>query len=458
MENEKRLSAGFARVDITPPLGIPMGGYYDPQNRLAKNVKDPLEISALAVSDGERTAILFSADLLMMNKMLTEKIRRRVEKETGVSYEALFIACTHTHTGPNLYPGVFTGELAVKVEKYLEFLEDRFCDAAILALTDRKPALMGYAVSELKDIAFIRRFRMKNGTVRTNPGRFDPEIIEPAGKVDEQVNVLRFIREGGKEIIIGNFGVHACCMKGIHEFSADFPRFTRQTIEAALPAHCIFFSGAEGDVNHYNPFWAPKNENPFEQAHNLSDAGYNFSDQNNAAYIGRAIAGSMLQVYGNMTWADDPQVAFGEMQCTAFFNKPEPEEIPWAEELLARKAAGENVKETYPPHSLARAQRILRHQNSPETDELPVSAVRIGPAAFVGFPGEPFTKVGVDLKEQSPFDITLPCCCTNGAQGYYPMQEDYAGNSYEAISSNFKAGTAEKLVTTGTELLHKLNG
>jgi len=458
MENEKRLSAGFARVDITPPLGIPMGGYYDPQNRLAKNVKDPLEISALAVSDGERTAILFSADLLMMNKMLTEKIRRRVEKETGVSYEALFIACTHTHTGPNLYPGVFTGELAVKVEKYLEFLEDRFCDAAILALTDRKPALMGYAVSNLKNIAFIRRYRMKNGTVRTNPGRFDPNIIEPTTQVDERVNVLRFVREGGKEILIGNFGIHACCMKGIHEFSADFPRFTRQTIEAALPAHCIFFSGAEGDVNHFNPFAGPKNENAFEQAHNLSDADYNFSDGNNAAYIGRAIAGSMLQVYGDVKWVEDPVVKFGEQMCTVYFNKPEPEEIPWAEELFARKAAGENVKETYPPHSLARASRIRNLANSVETDTLPVTAVRIGPAAFVGIPGEPFTKVGVMLKEQSGYEITLPCAVTNGAQGYYPMQEDYAGNSYEAVSSNFKAGTAEALVATGVALLHKLNG
>ena len=458
METKHGLQAGFARVDITPPLGIPMAGYFDPQNRLAKNVKDPLEISALAVSDGERTAILFSVDLLMIYKNIAEPIRRRVAEVTGVPYDALFIACTHTHTGPNLVASVFTGEAKEKVERYLELLADRFCDAAVLALADRKPALMGYAVSELKNVAFIRRFRMKNGTVRTNPARFDPEIIEPAGKVDEQVNVLRFIREGGKEIIIGNFGVHACCMKGIHEFSADFPRFTRQTIEAALPAHCIFFSGAEGDVNHYNPFAEPKNENPFEQAHNLSDAGYNFSDQNNAAYIGRAVAGSMLQVYGDVKWAEDPVVQFGEQMCTAFFNKPERSEIPWAEELIARKNAGENVKETYPPHSLARAMRILRHQNSPETDELPVTAVRIGPAAFVGIPGEPFTQIGVQLKANSPYAITLPCALTNGGEGYYPMAEDYAGKSYEAISSNFKAGTAEALVATGTELLHKLNG
>ena len=453
---KKTLQAGFARVDITPPLGIPMGGYFDPQNRLAKAVKDPLEINAIAVSNGEKTAILFSVDLLMIHKGLTEKYRRSIVEKTGVPYEALFIACTHTHTGPNLYPTAFTGELSEKVARYLDFLGDRLCDAAQLALQDLKPAQMGYAVSSLKNIAFIRRYRYTDGSVRTNPARFDPNIIEPTTTVDERVNVLRFLREGGKEIIVGNFGIHACCMKGIPEFSADFPRFTRETIEAVLPAHCVFFSGAEGDVNHYNPFVAPKNENAFEQAHNLCDAGYNFSDQNNAAYIGRAVAGSMLQVYGDVQWVEDATVDFGEQMCTAFFNKPEPEEIPWMEELYARKAAGENIKETYPPHSLAKASRILSLKDSPETDELPVTAVRIGPAAFVGMPGEPFTKIGTQLKENSPFAITLPCAVTNGAQGYYPMAEDYAGHSYEAVSSRFKAGTAEALIATGTELLNKL--
>jgi len=451
------LQAGFARVDITPPLGIPLAGYSDPQNRLAQSVRDPLDLNALAVSNGERTAILFSADLIRLYKGTTEQIRRRVAEITGLPFEALFIACTHTHTGPDVSAAGFTGEPKEKTERYLEFLEDRFCDAALLALADRKPAKMGYAVANAPKVAFIRRYHMKNGTVRTNPGRFDPEIIEPVGQVDNRVNVLRFVREGGKEIIIGNYGLHACCMKGIHEISADFPRFTREAIEAVLPAHCIFFNGVEGDVNHFNPFAQPKNEDPFVNDNDLSDAGYNFSDSNNVKYIGRAIAGSMLQVYGDVTWTEDAEVAFGLQVCTAFFNKPEPEEIPWAEELFARKAAGENVKETYPPHSWARAGRILRMLEKPDTDEIVVSAVRIGPAAFVGFPGEPFTKVGVDMKEQSPFAITLPCCMTNGAQGYYPMQEDFESRSYEALASNFKAGTAEALTATGVALLHKLN-
>ena len=75
---------------------------------------------------------------------------------------------------------------------------------------------------------------------------------------------------------------------------------------------------------------------------------------------------------------------------------------------------------------------------------------------FVGIPGEPFNGIGLGLKEGSPFEFTLPCCLTNGAQGYYPMYECYAEGGYEAVSSNFKAGVAERLIETGVELMKKL--
>lgn len=456
MEFENYLQVGFSRVDITPPLGIPMAGYYDPHERLAETVLDPLELNTLAVSDGERTVLLFSADLLYIRKVDAEMIRRKIEERTGVPYEAIFIACTHTHTGPIVSTDNMADfEVFERNRRYKGFLADRLCDGAVMALKDRKPAKMGYGVTKLSGIAQIRRFRMKNGTVRTNPAAFDPNIIGPAGEVDERVNVLRFVRAGGKEIAVANFGIHACCMKGGTRISADFPRFVRETVEAVMPAHCIFFSGAQGDVNHFNPFEGPKNQDPFVQAYDLADQGYNYSPSINAKYIGRAIAGALFQVYGNVKWSEDVTVRYGNKDCLVATNMPEPGEVPWAEEFMAKRAAGEPLDQ-YPPHSLARAGRILRLRNGPEADTLPVSAVRIGPAAFVGIPGEPFTQIGVRLKENSPFAITLPCCLVNGGQGYYPMQEDYAGKSYEAVSSNFKAGVAEALVEAGSELMEQM--
>ena len=49
------LKAGFARVDITPPLGIHIQGYF--VERIADGVLDPLSANALALSAGGKTAV-----------------------------------------------------------------------------------------------------------------------------------------------------------------------------------------------------------------------------------------------------------------------------------------------------------------------------------------------------------------------------------------------------------------
>ena len=44
---EGEFKAGFARVDITPPMGVPMPGYF--YKRLADKVIDPLVAECVAV-------------------------------------------------------------------------------------------------------------------------------------------------------------------------------------------------------------------------------------------------------------------------------------------------------------------------------------------------------------------------------------------------------------------------
>jgi neutral ceramidase len=39
---------------------------------------------------------------------------------------------------------------------------------------------------------------MKDGTVRSNPGHMNPEVVEPAGPIDPEVGVLSCRREAGR--------------------------------------------------------------------------------------------------------------------------------------------------------------------------------------------------------------------------------------------------------------------
>ena len=85
-----------------------------------------------------------------------------------------------------------------------------------------------------------------------------------------------------------------------------------------------------------------------------------------------------------------------------------------------------------------------------------LTGLAIGSVALLGIPGEPFNGVGVGIKSAEGWDMVMPCCLTNGAEGYFPMQDSYDEGGYEARSSRFKAGTAEIIVKEGVALLDSL--
>ena len=56
------LKAGFARLDVTPPLGAELSGYF--HIRHAKGILDTLDLNAVAVSNGTDTVILMAIDFI----------------------------------------------------------------------------------------------------------------------------------------------------------------------------------------------------------------------------------------------------------------------------------------------------------------------------------------------------------------------------------------------------------
>lgn len=444
------LKAGFARLDATPMLGIPVRGYY--QVRLADGVLDPIELNALAISCGGNTAVLITLDTCAIDEDEANAFLAAASAATGLPEQNIYIHATHTHTAPFL--GVDAENELVR--EYTAMVTRKMGDVAKMAMDDLKPAKMGWAVGQAPNIAFIRRFRMKNGKVRTNPGVGNPDILHPIGEVDERVNVLRFDREGAETIVLANFADHPDTVGGC-KLTADWPGFFRRKIEKCLDnVKGIFFNGAQGDVNHVNVNAKDGDLNDMFMDFDDVSRGYG-----HARHMGNVVAGAVMQVYDKVNYVDVSTLKCIQKTIQLPSNMADPSELPEAHYIKDMYDAGRANELPYEAMELttvvADACRKVSLENGPSHFPLRLSAIVLGDFAFLGIPGEPFNAVGRAIKEAEGFKMVSPCCLTNGCRGYFPTKDAYDEGGYEARASRFKAGTAELIAKEAKALLEEMH-
>ena len=441
------LQAGFGRVNVNSMMGIRLRG--NGLIRPADGILDDLEINALAVSDGEKTAIMIALDSCAMEWECAKEFKRSISESTKLPQEAIYLHAVHTHTAPFLRKN--TSDPLEK--EYFQFVSRKMADVSLLALADMKPSKMGYNVGTAPELAFVRRFLMKDGTTKTNPKINDPNVLRPIGKADHRVGVLRFDREGKESIVLVNYGNHPDVIGGC-KLSADWPGALRREVERIIPkTKCVFFNGALGDVNHINCFpWLKGEERMSESAFGH---GYAYSQ-----YIGRALACTVAQAYDFTKYREVCSISFMQKMITVPTNMPKPEDMPEAHRL--QRLYLEKGLEALPGDEMEQntlvyeTKRMIDFEHGPEAMDIQISAVGIGPVALIGAPGEMFVETGMKLKKTKGWDLVLPTSITNGYYSYLPTNEAFLEGGFEARTSEFKKGIAERIVEESKKMLKEL--
>ncbi|MBQ2743890.1 MAG: hypothetical protein IJF32_13955, partial [Oscillospiraceae bacterium] len=196
------LKVGFARVDITPMLGTKLAGYY--YERKMEGILDPLLATAVAFDDGEKRAIVMSVDNLGFPQTLHSMLREKIAAAAGVEESAIFVHCTHTHLAPHTWLREGTKENP----EYVEFMLRRLADVSVMAVRDLAPAELYGTRGKAEGVSFIRRYEMRDGSILTNPGYQNPDIVKMHGEPDETSQLIIVKREGKPEIGIVNFQTH----------------------------------------------------------------------------------------------------------------------------------------------------------------------------------------------------------------------------------------------------------
>ena len=435
------LRAGAAQVVITPAVGAPMAGYYSA--RSMEGVHDDLFAKALVLEqDGKRVALVI-CDLISMPRGVTVEARELIQKDdTGLTPERVMISATHTHTGPVLPSGSSrdpseTGS-ADKARAYVESLPELIAKAVKEATAKLAPARALAGRGREERLSFNRRFHMKDGTVGWNPGKLNPNIVEPAGPIDPDVGVVYFESSDGKPIATYvNFAMHLDTVGGLR-VSADYPHTLSQILAQVKGPEMVtlFAIGCCGDINHIDVKTKDPQKGPEE-----------------AARIGTVLAGEVIKTYARLK----------PVQTSAPQGRHELVKLPLApiqpgDVEQAQKVAVKFGKDAPTFLERVHAYKVLdvaRREGRPLEAE--VQAISLGDdLAFVALPGEIFVELGLVVKAQSPYRHTMIAELANGSIGYVPTQRAYPHGNYEVISARCAEGSGEMLAEAAVRLLKDL--
>ena len=439
-----RLSAGLAVVDITPPLGYRMSGYFS--ERLATGIRDPLHAKAIVLRQGEQRVALVFCDVIAISLGVSSRARKLASAKTGIPAASILIAATHTHTGP-LYFGALRKhyhDLAVgkhgkdpcEALDYPVELVGKIVSAIAEANAAAAPVRLEAGSATQRGLSFNRRFHMKSGPpVRFNPGVLNPDTDRPAGPIDPEVGIVlvRDAETGRAMAAIANFALHLDTVGGT-EFSADYPYFMQQTLRENVGHRfdLLFGTGACGDINHID---------------------VTRKERLKTDHIGTTLAATVSERLPSLEPVAEPALAVRSTRVLAPLQRYSPEQVAEAREAMA------NVDTRKLPFlKRVEAYKILALQSRGGTTiPLEVQVFRLSrDVAVVGLPGEVFVELGLAIKKASPFRTTLVIELCQDAPGYIPTKKAFAEGSYETVNSRVAPGGGEMLVEAAARLLNEL--
>lgn len=431
------LKCAFYEKEITPPLECHMTGYFNA--RPAEGVKDRLYVKAAVFeNDGEAVAFI-AADACGLGEDLCNKIISRVERLCGIRAENIMVISTHSHA--TLPTGMST--IIHRDDIYLDVFCRLAADCVVLAYQRLVPATLKYAKGYVDNISFVRNYRMKDGSVKTNPGRDNPDILEVYDKIDPDFPILVAYDEDGKALgSLSNFACHLDCL-GIRDYSGDYASILSYEFKEKFGNDFVslFMMGTAGNINHVDPF-AKEPRKP-----------------DHYAWMGKTLANEAFRVLENAVEIKNPVLSSKKETIVAERRWPSDEEIKEAEELAAKK---ELIDAQSTDRSLAvcykgyLAERLVHAvKDKRRTRNLILQLIKIGDVSFFSFPGEVYVSYGRDIKKGADTDKVFIATITNNTVGYFPTVELFSEkNLYEVkkTSAQFEPETGNLMVNKLLEM------
>ncbi|HTQ10318.1 MAG TPA: hypothetical protein VMI31_09630 [Fimbriimonadaceae bacterium] len=422
-----------AKVDITPPEPLPLGGYTERHGETMKAGGDPLYARCLEVEQGSTKVAIVSVEMLTIPESLYREVENRIPKDVH-----LFMQATHTHCAPDsqmlndrmtfAIPGIATYR-----KRWLVWYADRI--AGVVASALAAPPEMPPRIDATIAIVAANRARRKGG-------KPDPRLISVATP---------------QSLLFTYFTAHPTIYdENMNQTRGDWPGLL------ATKTGAIVLNGALGDIS------------PAADGATVEDKFKTFfRELSTPSKTSRltvwtahgpkaAISSLPIQACDLQRAARPTPSPSGAREPRAVGQSPRPgiqnaNALAWAVEpipLDAKKPHPDFAKHNGIPEALAKS---LVDKFAPPSDS--VVAVRVGSLAIVGIPGEPTSILGNQIEaagQRNGFQCVLVCSHVNGWMGYILDPTDYDQGGYEAELSFYGRDEGEKVVEAARQALADL--
>lgn len=433
--------AGRAKVVITPPIGSVMGNSYGVS--ISTGVTSDLHAKAVVFESGGVKAGIVACDLISLRPEIIRSARELIGKQTGISPERVLIAATHCHAGPQMHPlFIEIAEPAARQlsESYVEALPGMIAESVRLAEADLQAAKLSVGRGTEATVSFNRRFLLKDGTVKTNAGVRNPNIVRAMGPIDPEVGVIYIESEQGEPLVtIVNFALHVAIMGG-NRISADYPHILAEELGRVKGSSMltVFLNGMSGNINHID----------------VASTG-RLRAEAEAARVGIVLAAAVLKTYQELHLVDVASLqAVARAIRVPTLSAPDEKRLAEARAVVRGHGKGAAFAE------VIRAWRDIDLAHFAKDGFWPseVQVISFGrDLAIVGYPGDSFVELGLAMKQNSPFAFTFVSeQSANGSLSYIPSERAFPEGSYEVESSRVAPGGGEVLSTAAIRLMTEM--
>ena len=414
---------GFAKENITPQENVPLSG--SANRGTSSGMLEYLFASCLAISFGENdVALVFGMDIQNAYSP-TPGWRKDVSRIIGIPEDRIQICFTHTHSAPN------TGSDDPSIGRYNRLVSEKMVKAAKAAIDDLAPAEAAIATIDTENMNFVRRYIMNDGTLcGDNWGSMASGIKSHETEVDNQLQVIRFTREGAEDVILTNFQMHSNYTIGDTAISSDVAGAFRDALEKKSGVNVMYLNGASGNINPKSRI-AEENVVKSHKEWGEKMADYAMSALENAQPV------SLGTLQSKQVVVEAPvNHAFDHLYDQAaaindYFKS------------TGDRATADKMCADAGISSVYHADTIVANRKRGQTMTMELNVYSIGDIGFIFAPVEMFDTNGMYIKENSPYAMTFICCYANYCQGYMPSKLAYEMIGYEVATTCWDEGTAE---------------